>query len=191
MLQIYNFRLKNDIKRKFFFVPGPFFLLYIIRTCEKNRKFARIFYITIIMYTSKYTLRTLIFVLATMALTTLGSCKKDAAEQVENGTTAKASKHRQRDEQRAAEYLVQARNRMQQGQYDAARDLIKQMRDTCYLAYDAREQGILLLDSIELLSAMADTTAEDHDTRVKFYQKKLEYDLQAGTKAQNDNPEKR
>lgn len=132
------------------------------------------------MYTSKYTLRTLIFVLATMALTTLGSCKKDNAETGDEKTEVKASKHRQRDEKLAAEYLAQARSRMQQGQYDAARDLIKQMRDTCYLAYDARERGILLLDSIELLSAMNDSTAEDHETRVKFYQKKLEYDLKAG-----------
>lgn len=133
------------------------------------------------MDNAKYTLRTLIFAIAAMALTTLGSCKKDAPVEQDNTTTAKASKHRQRDEQRAAQYLVQARNRMEQGQYDAARDLIKQMRDTCYLAYDARERGILLLDSIELLCAMDDSTAEDHETRVKFYQKKLEYDLKAGS----------
>lgn len=141
------------------------------------------------MYTSKYNLRTLIFVLAAMALTTLGSCKKDNAENADDKTEVKASKHRMRDEKRAAEYLAQARSRMQQGQYDAARDLIKQMRDTCYLAYDARERGILLLDSIELFCAMNDSTAEDHDTRVKFYQKKLEFDLNGGSQPREQTTE--
>lgn len=92
------------------------------------------------------------------------------------------SKHRQQDEKRAARYLERARWAMNEGDYDAARQLIGELRDSCYLALDARERAMLLLDSIELNAAMSDTTLPDHETRVQFYQKKLEYDKQAPRK---------
>ena len=50
------------------------------------------------------------------------------------------------------------------------------MRDSCPLALTCRRQGILLMDSIELLAATADTTMDDRDVRVKFYLKKLQHD---------------
>lgn len=89
------------------------------------------------------------------------------------------SNHRMRDEQRANKYLEIARQEMNDSNFDAARATIEEMRDSCYLALDARERAILLLDSVELMAARADKSRPDRETRIQFYQKKLEYDLEA------------
>lgn len=139
------------------------------------------------MYITKYftdlivTATTLLFV-GSMVI----SCKKiapDSGHEDSNATRdvvekVQVSKHREHDEKLASEYLERARTAMDERDYDEARRLIKEMRDTCYLALDAREQALLLLDSVELFNAMDDKTQPDHDTRVQFYQKKLEYDRQ-------------
>lgn len=116
-----------------------------------------------------------------LAASTVVSCKKGDNEGTGSDNIT-MSKHRQRDEERAERYLVRARWAMREGDYAAARGYIEEMRDSCYLALDARERGLLLLDSIELLNAKSDTTLEDHETRVKFYEKKLEYDKKAPRK---------
>lgn len=80
---------------------------------------------------------------------------------------------------RANRYLQIARQEMNDSDFEAARATIEEMRDSCYLALDAREKAILLLDSIDLMAARADKSDPDRETRIKFYQKKLEYDLEA------------
>lgn len=103
---------------------------------------------------------------------------------VEEKEEVALSRHRQQHEERAAMYLKDARRSMEDGDYDTARELIELLRDTCYLALDARERALLLLDSVELYAAMSDSSLPDHETRVKFYQKKLEFDRQAPRKHQ-------
>lgn len=121
------------------------------------------------------------FVAATcVSLATFTSCKKNAEVEPETQDTKVAiSKHRQKDELRANRYLQIARQEMNDSDFEAARATIDEMRDSCYLALDAREKAILLLDSIDLMAARADKTNPDRETRIKFYQKKLEYDLEA------------
>lgn len=92
------------------------------------------------------------------------------------GKYSDASSQRRKDERVAAELLAHARSQMQQGQLEAAKNTIKVMRDSCRFALDGREEGILLLDSIELLKAQNDTTVDDKELRVQFYQRKLEHD---------------
>lgn len=92
------------------------------------------------------------------------------------GKYSDASSQRRKDEKVAAELLEQARTQMRQGQLDEAKKTIKVMRDSCRYALDGREEGIILLDSIELLKAQSDTTVDDQEMRVQFYQRKLEHD---------------
>lgn len=134
------------------------------------------------MTTTKYFSRFTLFISVSVILAVGAiSCKKTpretAAEPIEK-RGSNMSQHRQRDEQRAERYIVQARAAMEREDFNTARQLVKEMRDSCYLALDARERGLLLLDSIELSAAMKDSTVPDYETRVKFYQKKLEYDIQ-------------
>lgn len=134
---------------------------------------------------SKYTIKNLFFVICALCTVSFVSCKKDdasASEQASQKDEIQASQHRMEDESRARNYLDRARAEMNAGNYDAARQAIKEMRDSCYLALEARENGILLLDSIELMHAQNDNSKSDKETRVEFYQKKLEYDLMAQKK---------
>lgn len=87
-----------------------------------------------------------------------------------------ASNKRIADEKLAAEYLEKAREQMNAQDYEGARKTIKEMRDTCRLAFTGREAGILLMDSIEMFMAETDTTLTDRETRVEFYQKKILHD---------------
>ena len=137
------------------------------------------------MYQLKYPFSYLFLPFCCFCAVALGSCKdekKEAPEMKQDKTEVSASQHRMQDEQLAQTYLSRARVEMSEGNYDAARNAIEEMRDTCRLAFDAREKGILLLDSIELLNAEADKSKPDHDTRVEFYRKKLEYDLKSPQK---------
>ncbi len=59
----------------------------------------------------------------------------------------------QRQERLGAETLVAARQALANGNYDEARDSIMSLRKNTPLAFEARKQAILLLDSIELLAA--------------------------------------
>lgn len=55
--------------------------------------------------------------------------------------------------QEAAPMLESARTLMQDKNYSAARDTIERMREQYPTAFEARRQGILVMDSIELLQA--------------------------------------
>ena len=88
--------------------------------------------------------------------------------------------------------LSEARTLCQAGRYDAARDTIQSLRRTCPLAIEARKQAILLMDSVEMLSAQDSlaTLPERMDTalagyaaeyerlslKAQFFQRKLEHD---------------
>lgn len=132
------------------------------------------------MLCTKHTLSMFLAVTAGMSLFAFSSCKKETVQEPEKKETkVEMSNHRMRDEQRANHYLEIARQEMNDSDFVAARATIEEMRDSCYLALDARERAILLLDSIELMAARADKSNPDRETRIKFYQKKLEYDLEA------------
>lgn len=137
------------------------------------------------MNSSQYAFRNLFLPLFCLCAMSLTSCKKgdqSSSSQEKPKDEIQASQHRLQDEQRAKGYLDRARAEMNAGNYDAAREAIKEMRDSCYLALEARENGILLLDSIDLMHAQTDNSSSDKETRIEFYQKKLEYDIMAKKK---------
>ena len=91
--------------------------------------------------------------------------------------------------------LEAAREAVDQGQFAQARSIIIEMRRKDSLAITAREAGILLMDSINLLEAEDDMKRlgnemlkassgidslqrlwEDAQRKRKFYQRKLEHD---------------
>lgn len=102
-----------------------------------------------------------------------------------------------RERSEAYDYLDKARNAMALRRYDVARDTIFSMRRRFPDAIDARRQGILVLDSIELQAATDSLnalrrvpqglSAEEErahneefkrlDMKVKFFQRKLSEDL--------------
>lgn len=83
---------------------------------------------------------------------------------------------------KAARMLGQSRELLAQCKYDAARDTLLSMRVQCPTAVEARAQGILLLDSIELLAAI-DSLKEAEgeqwkqlDVKREFFERKLDID---------------
>lgn len=98
---------------------------------------------------------------------------------------------REIDECAGAKQLAEAREACLAGHYDAARDSILALRRDHKLAINARKQGILLLDSIEMFAAL-DTLAilesnplstreyvDEHERiyiKAKFFERKLEED---------------
>ena len=83
---------------------------------------------------------------------------------------------------KAAQMLGQSRVLLAKGEYDAARDTLLSMRAQCPTALEARAQGILLLDSIELLAtidSIKDAEGErwkQLDVKREFYFRKLDID---------------
>lgn len=122
-------------------------------------------------------MRRLICFLLLAALLTLSACFRERSE--------------------AYDYLDKARNAMALRRYDVARDTIFAMRRRFPEAIDARRQGILVLDSVELQAATDSLnalrkvpqgmTADEErahneefkrlDMKVKFFQRKLSEDL--------------
>lgn len=90
--------------------------------------------------------------------------------------------------------LAEARSLCLAGRYDAARDSIFSLRRHYPYAIEARRQAILLMDSVEMLSAQDSlaTLPERMDTslstygaeyerlslKVQFFQRKLQHDMQ-------------
>ncbi len=114
--------------------------------------------------------------------------------------TSKISVHRQNDEIAGAQALDNARRRLNARDYEGARRIIRTMRHTHPLALTARENGILLMDSIDLVaareailqaerSASADTAAHPAQRggnnrqrmelyrRLRFFERKLQHDF--------------
>ena len=114
--------------------------------------------------------------------------------------TSKISVHRQNDEIAGAQALDNARRQLNARDYEGARRIIRTMRHTHPLALTARENGILLMDSIDLVaareailqaerSASADTAAHTAQRggnngqltelyrRLRFFERKLQHDF--------------
>lgn len=130
-------------------------------------------------------------VLILLAALTLTSCsllggKKDKASD-------SYSEHRQQMETEAQGRLALARTQLGRSAYAQARATVEQMRKDCYLALDARRQGILLMDSIDLADARALLVSVDSALhagvdsvgrgdfdeacrKVEFYERKLKHD---------------
>ena len=107
------------------------------------------------------------------------------------------SEKRTEMEQRAQEFLSDARKSLAQNDFAAARKSIEQMRKDCYLALTGRRQGILLMDSIDCADAQhqlvkldslgrqnpndANLAAhiEEKCKEVDFYKKKIVHDRKA------------
>lgn len=100
-----------------------------------------------------------------------------------------------KDEAGGSACLAKARAALAAGDFAGARNEIDSLRTDWPLAFNAREEGILLLDSIEMANAKADLDSEasriaakafDVDSlnfvkeeaaqKIKFYEKKLEHD---------------
>lgn len=98
-------------------------------------------------------------------------------------------------EAKAQEHLRRARAEYVQGNYDEARHIVEEMSKTCNLAFNAREEGILLTDSIYIAKSSARMSEiekivtespdslnrlqpemEDLSQEIKFYHRKLEFD---------------
>lgn len=85
-------------------------------------------------------------------------------------------------EANASLMLQKARLHLQDGRYDAARDSIFSMRRQYPEAVESRAQGILLLDSIEMLAArdsLGSVTGEEWkrlSVKAQFFERKLQED---------------
>ena len=86
------------------------------------------------------------------------------------------------EEREAQQMLQQARSALRHRLYSEARDSILSLRKNHPTAINARKQGILLLDSIELQAAADSLTKaegnewERLDVKRKFYERKLQED---------------
>lgn len=103
-------------------------------------------------------------------------------------------------EEKAQKYLSQARQQLEEKQYDKAKATVATMRKECYLALAAREEGILLMDSIELCVAKdnlvridsflqrgdSDVAQEFQNAcqKVQFFERKLNYDKRTSSQKQ-------
>lgn len=94
-----------------------------------------------------------------------------------------AERNREDAEQEGARLLSKARECLKANDYESARQNIIKLRRDIPLALDARRQGILLLDSIELAAArdsvrfLEGESWERLNLKVQFYERKLKEDL--------------
>lgn len=118
------------------------------------------------------------------------SCSKQSNKEGEQYSTRRIEM-----EAIAQQRLATARKQLSDGDCQAARKTVEAMRHDCYLALTARQQGILLMDSIELRQAQFDLARTDslmqHGStkstnasfeeacqKVQFYERKLQFDKQ-------------
>ena len=93
------------------------------------------------------------------------------------------------EEREAQQMLQQARSALRHRLYSEARDSILSLRKKHPTAINARKQGILLLDSIELQAAADSLTKaegnewERLDVKRKFYERKLQEDQKRALRA--------
>lgn len=109
------------------------------------------------------------------------------------------SENRQRMEAQAQKLLGEAREALARQDFESATQKIETMRRTCNLALDARQAGILLMDSVNIqetvfemfrIDSLLGANAEDSlvlaprleecGEKIKFYRRKLEHDRQPG-----------
>ncbi len=103
------------------------------------------------------------------------------------------SEEREKMETEGQKYLTAAREALRTYDFDKAKAQIKALRDKCPRAITARQQGILLSDSIELTQAQKElqrtdsllqirktieleAAFEELCEKVKFYHRKLQHD---------------
>lgn len=88
----------------------------------------------------------------------------------------------EKDEEKGMECLKEARAFLASRQYGKARQAIKDLRKLYPLAFEAREEAILTLDSVEIAAAsdVSDSASKDAKQdaalRLKFFTRKLSYD---------------
>ena len=78
-------------------------------------------------------------------------------------------------EERGQTWLARSRQALAEGRFDDARQAIDSLRRTCDLAFDARHEGILLMDS----KAEADSlqqVIDENSQKCEFYTRKLRHD---------------
>lgn len=106
----------------------------------------------------------LYFLFILVFLTSLSSCDNKSPDEI------------------ASEILSKSREHLYAGRYDAARDSIISMRKKYPTAINVRAQGILLLDSIEMMEAkdsLGCVTGEEWkrlSMKVRFFERKLKED---------------
>ena len=101
------------------------------------------------------------------------------------------SKARTEMEQTGQRHLAEAREALKNKNYNVAREKVEMLRKECELALSAREEGILLMDSINLFEAQnllerayniqaqedsIEISEENLQQKVYFYKRKLEHD---------------
>ena len=90
-----------------------------------------------------------------------------------------SSCNQQSPEEAASTILARSREHLYAGRYDAARDSVLSMRKQYPTAIQSRAEGILLLDSIEMMEAKDSLSCVTGDewkrlsTKVKFFERKL------------------
>lgn len=106
-------------------------------------------------------------------------------------------------ETEAQRRLDVARQQVADSAYTEAKQTVENMRKDCYLAIDARKEGVLLMDSIDLNLSRQElahvdslmcagnktVTQDDFDEaccKVQFYERKIQYDKKR-MKEQNAN----
>lgn len=122
-------------------------------------------------------------------------CQNKSTNNVLPESSGQQSKKRQQQEIEGQVYLTKARNLMMQKEYAVAAAQIDSLRKHCRLAFTAREEGILLLDSINLFETEDELVELDERmkvekdsveilkerfeelfTKAEFYRRKMEYD---------------
>lgn len=101
------------------------------------------------------------------------------------------SETRTKMELKGQEYLQNSRQALSEKKFGKARQYVIQLRKSCELALSAREEGILLMDSIDFFEAkeqlrvtysnMAEkdsnlVSIEELQQKISFFQRKLEHD---------------
>lgn len=116
-----------------------------------------------------------------------------------NVNTEDRSEARNKMETEAQARLSMARAKLAQMQCAEAKAIVIKMRKDCYLALSARQEGILLMDSIDIQQAKLElskadslmqkqhsiSTSDDFDEaccKVQFYERKLQYDSRSTNK---------
>lgn len=99
-------------------------------------------------------------------------------------TTALCSCTSESPEVKASLMLEKSRSHLNAGSYEAARDTILSMRKQYPTALESRAQGMLLLDSVELLAARDSMAYADGEewkrlsVKVQFFERKLQKDIE-------------
>ena len=131
------------------------------------------------------------YILLLAGIAFCGSCS--FFESKKEGKNEEYSENRARMEAEAQIRLAKARLQMAQGDFEAAKASIRQMREDCYLALAAREEAIVLMDSADLkiaqqelaqvdsllLAGVDSIKQEDFDEacrKVQFYERKIQHD---------------